>query len=90
MSVFYPPPRHALPPIAAPPTAPTRPTVRAEMDKVREPYDRALDADHAAAGGLVDAVVTPEKVRDSLILALQTCLNTSTPHIGAFVLPNFC
>lgn len=59
----------------------------AEMDKVRATYDRELDAKHAAARGLVDAIVTAENVRDSLILALQTCLNTSTPHIGAFVLP---
>jgi 3-methylcrotonyl-CoA carboxylase beta subunit len=61
----------------------------AEMDKVRETYDRELDAKHAAARGLVDAVITPESVRDSLILALETCLNTSKPHIGAFVLPSF-
>jgi 3-methylcrotonyl-CoA carboxylase beta subunit len=59
----------------------------AEMDKVRATYDRELDAKHAAARGLVDAIVTPENVRDALILALKTCLNTSTPHIGAFVLP---
>jgi acetyl-CoA carboxylase carboxyltransferase component len=59
----------------------------AEMRKVRETYDRELDAKHAAGRGLVDAIVTPENVRDSLILALQTCSNTSTPHIGAFVLP---
>jgi acetyl-CoA carboxylase carboxyltransferase component len=60
--------------------------LEAEMDKVRETYDKELDAKHAAARGLVDAIVTPETLRDSLILALQTCLNTSTPHIGAFVL----
>ena len=60
----------------------------AEMEKVRQTYDRELDAKHAAARGLVDAIVTPENLRDSLILALQTCLNTNTPHIGAFVLPN--
>ena len=59
----------------------------AEMDKVRETYDRELDAKHAAARGLVDAIVTPENLRDALILSLQTCLNTNTPHIGAFVLP---
>ncbi|MEO6655227.1 MAG: carboxyl transferase domain-containing protein [Pyrinomonadaceae bacterium] len=58
----------------------------AEMQKVRETYDRELDAKHAAARGLVDAIVTPENLRDSLILALQTCLNTNTPHIGPFVL----
>ena len=59
----------------------------AEMEKVRETYDKELDAKHAAARGLVDAIVTPENLRNSLILALQTCLNTNTPHIGAFVLP---
>ena len=58
-----------------------------EMQKVRETYDRELDAKHAAARGLVDAIVTPEDLRDSLLLALQTCLNTNQPHIGAFVLP---
>ena len=57
------------------------------MDQVRETYDRELDAKHAAARGLVDAIVTPENVRQSLILVLETTLNTSTPHIGAFVLP---
>ncbi len=59
----------------------------AEMDAVRATYDRELDAKHAAARGLLDAIVTPENVRPSLILALETCLNTSTPHIGPFVLP---
>lgn len=63
------------------------PEILAEMEKVRQTYDRELDAKHAAARGLVDAIVTPENLRDSLILALQTCLNTSTPHIGAFVMP---
>jgi len=60
----------------------------AEMDKVRATYDRELDAKHAAARGLVDAIVTPEDIRNALILSLETCLNTSKPHIGAFVLPN--
>ena len=59
----------------------------AEMDKVRETYDRELDAKHAAARGLVDAIVVPENVRDALTLALLTCLNTTRPHIGPFVLP---
>src|ERR1043166_8703078 len=61
--------------------------LKAEMDKVRQTYDRELDAKHASARGLVDAIVTPENVREALILALQTCKNTATPHIGAFVLP---
>ncbi len=60
---------------------------KAEMEKVRETYDRELDAKHAAARGLLDAIVTPENLRDALILVLQTSLNTSKPHIGAFVLP---
>jgi acetyl-CoA carboxylase carboxyltransferase component len=59
-----------------------------EMEKVRETYDRELDAKHAAARGLVDAIVTPENLREALVLALQICQNTATPHIGAFVLPN--
>jgi acetyl-CoA carboxylase carboxyltransferase component len=58
-----------------------------EMDKVRETYDRELDAKHAAARGLVDAIITPEAVRDALTLALLTCLNTTRPHVGPFVLP---
>jgi acetyl-CoA carboxylase carboxyltransferase component len=63
------------------------PALLEEMDKVRATYDRELDAKHAAARGLVDAIVTPEEVRDALTLALDTCANTDTPHIGAFVLP---
>jgi 3-methylcrotonyl-CoA carboxylase beta subunit len=61
--------------------------MRAEMEKVRETYERELDAKHAAARGLLDAIVTPENLRDALEIALQTCLNTDKPHIGAFVLP---
>jgi 3-methylcrotonyl-CoA carboxylase beta subunit len=61
--------------------------LKAEMEKVRETYDRELDAKHAAARGLLDAIIPPEQLRDALILALQTTLNTSQPHIGAFVLP---
>ncbi len=62
--------------------------LEAEMESVRQTYDRELDAKHAAARGLVDAIVTPETLRNALILALQTCRNTDKPHIGAFVLPN--
>jgi acetyl-CoA carboxylase carboxyltransferase component len=40
---------------------------KAEMEKVRETYDRELDAKHAAARGLLDAIVTPEDLRDALI-----------------------
>ncbi|MDQ3799520.1 MAG: acyl-CoA carboxylase subunit beta, partial [Acidobacteriota bacterium] len=62
--------------------------LKAEMEKVRETYERELDSKHAAARGLVDAIVPPENLRDALRLALETCLNTDKPHIGAFVLPS--
>ncbi|MGI8670879.1 MAG: acyl-CoA carboxylase subunit beta, partial [Aridibacter sp.] len=59
----------------------------AEMDAVRETYEKELDAKYAAARGFVDAIVIPENVRDCLELALKTTLNTDKPHLGAFVLP---
>ncbi len=59
----------------------------AEMDEVRDTYDKELDAKYAAARGFVDAIVTPENLRDSLKIALETTLNTDKPHLGAFVLP---
>lgn len=62
--------------------------MQAEMQKVRETYEKELDAKHAASRGLVDAVVAPEDLRDALMLVLQTALNTDKPHIGAFVLPS--
>ena len=62
-------------------------TLKVEMERVRETYDRELDAKHAAARGLVDAIIVPEDVRNALTLALQTCLNTNQPHLGAFSLP---
>jgi acetyl-CoA carboxylase carboxyltransferase component len=61
--------------------------LEAEMDQVRETYDRELDAKYAAARGFVDAVITPENTRDALELSLRTALNYSGPHIGQFVLP---
>ena len=61
--------------------------VKAEMEKVRETYERDLDAKYAAARGFVDAIVTPENLRSALTLALETTLNTDKPHLGAFVLP---
>jgi acetyl-CoA carboxylase carboxyltransferase component len=61
--------------------------LEAEMDRVRETYDRELDAKYAAARGFVDAVIIPENTRDALELSLRTSLNYSGPHIGQFVLP---
>jgi acetyl-CoA carboxylase carboxyltransferase component len=57
------------------------------MDKVRETYDKELDAKYAAARGFVDAVITPEFTRPALDLALRTAQNYSGPHLGQFVLP---
>lgn len=59
----------------------------AEMEAVRQTYEKELDAKYAAARGFVDAIVIPEDVRNALELALQTTLNTDKPHLGAFVLP---
>ena len=61
--------------------------LEAEMDQVRETYDRELDAKYAAARGFVDAVILPEHTRDALELALRTSLNYGGAHIGQFVLP---
>ena len=58
-----------------------------EMQKVRQTYERDLDAKYAAARGFVDAVIAPEETRDALELALRVSLNYSGPHLGQFVLP---
>jgi acetyl-CoA carboxylase carboxyltransferase component len=58
-----------------------------EMNKVRQIYERDLDAKYAAARGFVDAVIAPEETRDALELALRVSLNYSGPHLGQFVLP---
>lgn len=59
----------------------------AQMDQVRETYERELDAKYAAARGFVDAVITPEDTRQALELSLRTALNYDGPHLGQFVLP---
>jgi acetyl-CoA carboxylase carboxyltransferase component len=58
-----------------------------EMKKVRETYERELDARYAAARGFVDAAIAPEETRNALELALCVSLNYSGPHLGQFVLP---
>jgi acetyl-CoA carboxylase carboxyltransferase component len=61
--------------------------LNAEMDKVRETYDRELDAKYAAARGFVDAVIAPEDTRLALELSLRTSQNYTGPHLGQFVIP---
>jgi 3-methylcrotonyl-CoA carboxylase beta subunit len=61
--------------------------LHSEMNKVRETYERELDAKYAAARGFVDAVIKPETTRDAIELSLRTSLNYSGPHLGQFVLP---
>lgn len=61
--------------------------LKAEMARVRETYEKELDAKYAAARGFVDAVIVPEDTRDALELALRTGLNYDGPHLGPFVLP---
>ncbi|HEY5838427.1 MAG TPA: acyl-CoA carboxylase subunit beta [Pyrinomonadaceae bacterium] len=63
------------------------PELELEMRKVRETYERDLDAKYAAARGFVDAVLVPEETRAALELALQVSLNYAGPHLGQFVLP---
>ena len=63
-------------------------TLEAEMDKVRDTYDRELDAKYAAARGFVDAVIAPEDTRNVIELSLRTGCNFTGPHLGQFVLPD--
>jgi len=61
--------------------------LKQEMDRVRDTYERDLDAKYAAARGFVDAVIAPEETRDALELALRVSLHYSGPHLGQFILP---
>jgi len=61
--------------------------LEAEMDQVRETYERELDARYAAARGFIDAVIAPKNTRQVLELSLRTALNYGGPHLGQFVLP---
>ena len=63
------------------------PELELEMRKVRETYERDLDAKYAAARGFIDAVIAPEETRNALELALRVSLNYEGPHLGQFVLP---
>ncbi len=61
-------------------------TLQAEMQNVRNEYEKQLDAKFAAARGFVDAVIAPEEIRDTLELALRTALNNPNAHLGQFLL----
>src|SRR5262249_15526798 len=60
--------------------------MQAEMERVRQKYERELEAQFAAARGFVDAIITPEDTRNTLELALRTALNNPGPHLGIPVL----
>ncbi len=61
--------------------------MRKEMDRVRDKYERELDAKFAAARGFVDAIITPEQTRPTLALALKAALNNPGPHLGVPMMP---
>lgn len=63
------------------------PDVASQAERMREDYDHQLDATFAAARGFVDAIVTPEDVRELLAFALRVTSHYPGPHIGPFVLP---
>jgi acetyl-CoA carboxylase carboxyltransferase component len=63
------------------------PQLAAAVDAMRADYEHQLDATHAAARGFVDAIVTPEELRDQLAFALRVVANYPGPHLGPYVLP---
>jgi acetyl-CoA carboxylase carboxyltransferase component len=63
------------------------PELASQVERMREDYDHQLDARFAAARGFVDAIVTPEEVRDLLAFSLRVTGHYRGPHIGPFVLP---
>jgi acetyl-CoA carboxylase carboxyltransferase component len=63
------------------------PSVAEAREQMRADYEHQLDARFAAARGFVDAIVTPEELREALAFALEVTQEYSGPHLGAFVLP---
>ncbi|MFI5280825.1 MAG: acyl-CoA carboxylase subunit beta [Gemmatimonadales bacterium] len=61
--------------------------LQGKVDAMREDYEHQLDARFAAARGFVDAIVTPEDVRDMLGFTLRVVANFDGPHLGPYVLP---
>ncbi|MFL5563115.1 MAG: acyl-CoA carboxylase subunit beta [Gemmatimonadaceae bacterium] len=66
---------------------PVGPDLQAQIEEMREDYERQLDARYAAARGFVDAIVYPEDTRAVLSMALRASLHNEGPHLGPFVLP---
>jgi acetyl-CoA carboxylase carboxyltransferase component len=64
---------------------PTR-QLAAAVDAMRSDYEHQLDATHAAARGFVDAILTPDDLRDQLAFALRVVANYPGPHLGPYVL----
>lgn len=63
------------------------PELAEAQERMRQEYEHQLDAKFAAARGFVDAVVTPEEVRETLMFALTVSREYNGPHLGPFVLP---
>lgn len=64
------------------------PELSGAIDAMRADYEHQLDATHAAARGFVDAILTPEELRDQLAFALRVSANYAGPHLGPYVLPS--
>jgi len=64
------------------------PGLSGAVDAMRADYEHQLDATHAAARGFVDAILTPEELRDQLAFALRVSANYAGPHLGPYVLPS--
>jgi acetyl-CoA carboxylase carboxyltransferase component len=56
------------------------------VEDMRADYERQLDALYAGARGFVDAIVTPEELRDALAFTLRIVSNFDGPHLGPYVL----
>ncbi len=64
------------------------PKLTEQVEAMRADYEHQLDATFAGARGYVDAILTPEEVRDMLAFALRVSANFAGPHLGPYVLPS--
>jgi len=64
------------------------PKLEQAVDAMRADYEYQLDAKAAAGRGYVDALLTPEDLRDQIAFALQVVSVYDGPHLGPFVLPD--